>query len=83
MLSDIEIAQQATMKRITPLAAERLGISEEHLGTPGEAWLFAQVLDRFVSRTVSLNSFTQLTVTGARHGEVHAFPPRLGGRILL
>ncbi len=31
MLSDIEIAQQATMKRITPLAAERLGISEEHL----------------------------------------------------
>ena len=31
MLSDIEIAQQATMKRITPHAAERLGISEEHL----------------------------------------------------
>ena len=31
MLSDIEIAQQATMKRITPLAAERLGIGEEHL----------------------------------------------------
>ncbi|MEO8039409.1 MAG: formate--tetrahydrofolate ligase, partial [Betaproteobacteria bacterium] len=31
MLSDIEIAQQATMQRITPLAAERLGIAEEHL----------------------------------------------------
>ncbi len=31
MLSDIEIAQQATMQRITPLAAERLGIAEDHL----------------------------------------------------
>jgi len=31
MPSDIEIAQKASMKRITPLAAERLGISEEHL----------------------------------------------------
>lgn len=63
--------------------AMSLTISEEHLATPGEAWLFAQVLDRFVARTVSLNGFTQLTVTGARHGEVHAFPPRLGGRMLI
>ena len=31
MLSDIEIAQRATLKRITPLAQERLGIPEEHL----------------------------------------------------
>ena len=31
MLSDIEIAQQARMQRITDLARERLGIAEEHL----------------------------------------------------
>ena len=31
MLSDIAIAQRATLKRITPLAVERLGIPEEHL----------------------------------------------------
>ncbi|HEX7812879.1 MAG TPA: formate--tetrahydrofolate ligase [Burkholderiales bacterium] len=31
MLSDIEIAQQASLKRIVPLARERLGIPEEHL----------------------------------------------------
>jgi len=31
VLSDIEIAQQAQLKRITPLAAERLGIPEEQL----------------------------------------------------
>ncbi len=63
--------------------AMTLTVSEEHLGTQGEAWLFAQVLDHFIARTVSLNAFTQLTVVGARHGEVHAFPPRLGARTLL
>jgi formate--tetrahydrofolate ligase len=31
MPTDIEIAQKATMQRITPLAHERLGIAEEHL----------------------------------------------------
>jgi formate--tetrahydrofolate ligase len=31
MPTDIEIAQKATMQRITPLARERLGIAEEHL----------------------------------------------------
>jgi formate--tetrahydrofolate ligase len=31
VLSDIAIAQRATLKRITPLAVERLGIPEEHL----------------------------------------------------
>jgi formate--tetrahydrofolate ligase len=31
LLSDIEIAQSASLKRITPLARERLGIPEEHL----------------------------------------------------
>ncbi len=60
-----------------------LTVSEEHFGTQGETWLFALVLNHFVARTVSLNSFTHLTVTGARHGEVHSFPPRLGGRTLL
>ncbi|HEX3134701.1 MAG TPA: type VI secretion system baseplate subunit TssF, partial [Planctomycetota bacterium] len=63
--------------------AMALTVSEEHLGTQGEAWLLALILDRFIARTVSLNGFTQLTVTGARHGEVHEFPPRLGGRVLL
>jgi formate--tetrahydrofolate ligase len=31
MPTDIEIAQKATMQRITPLAHQRLGIAEEHL----------------------------------------------------
>ena len=31
MPSDIEIAQQATMKRIAQVAKEKLGIADEHL----------------------------------------------------
>ena len=31
MPSDIEIAQQATMRRISDVAREKLGIAEEHL----------------------------------------------------
>ncbi len=31
MLSDIEIAQKATVKRVIPLAKERLGIDDQHL----------------------------------------------------
>ena len=31
MPSDIEIAQQATMKRIAQVAKEKLGITDEHL----------------------------------------------------
>ena len=31
MLSDIEIAQQATLRRVTDIARERLGIPDEHL----------------------------------------------------
>ena len=31
MLSDIQIAQQAKLKRVDALAADRLGITDEHL----------------------------------------------------
>jgi formate--tetrahydrofolate ligase len=52
MLSDIEIAQQATMKRITPLAAERLGIGEEHLEPYGhyKAKISLDYLDSLADR---------------------------------
>ena len=35
MLSDIQIAQQAKLRRVDALAAERLGIAEEHLESYG------------------------------------------------
>ena len=52
MLSDIEIAQQATLKRIVPLAKERLGIPEEHLEPYGhyKAKLSLDYLDSLEGR---------------------------------
>jgi len=52
VLSDIEIAQQATLKRIVPLASERLGIDEEHLEPYGhyKAKLSLDYLDSLENR---------------------------------
>ena len=52
MLSDIEIAQQARMQRITVLARERLGIAEEHLEPYGhfKAKLSLDYLDSLNNR---------------------------------
>ena len=52
MLSDIEIAQRASLKRIVPLARERLGIDEEHLEPYGhyKAKLSLDYLDSLKDR---------------------------------
>ena len=52
MLSDIEIAQQAKLKRIAALASDRLGIREEHLEPYGhyKAKLSLQYLDSLKGR---------------------------------
>ena len=52
MLSDIEIAQQARMQRISVLARERLGIAEEHLEPYGhfKAKLSLDYLDSLKDR---------------------------------
>jgi len=47
-------------------------------------FLFASVLERFLSQYVSINSFTQLTArTLQRKEPLHTWPPRNGNRILL
>jgi formate--tetrahydrofolate ligase len=52
VLSDIEIAQQATLKRIVPLAQERLGIPEAHLEPYGhyKAKLSLEYIDSLKDR---------------------------------
>ncbi|MFT5105511.1 MAG: formate--tetrahydrofolate ligase, partial [Pseudoalteromonas tetraodonis] len=52
MKSDIEIAQQANMQRIIPLAEERLGISDEHLEPYGhyKAKVSTDFLDSLADR---------------------------------
>ncbi len=52
MPTDIEIAQKATMQRITPLAQERLGIAEEHLEPYGhyKAKISLSYLDSLIDK---------------------------------
>ncbi len=43
-------------------------------------FLLASVLERFFSRYVSINSFTETVLSTKQRGEVMRWPPRIGGR---
>lgn len=43
-------------------------------------FLLASVLERFFSKYVSLNSFTETVLSTKQRGEVMRWPPRIGGR---
>lgn len=58
-------------------------MSEDHFAGEGDLYLFADVLSEFFALYASINSFTQLTVRGARRGEVYRWPRRLGQQIML
>lgn len=63
--------------------AVTVGVDEELIGGCGEAHLLGSVLDGFIAGSVSLNSFTRLTVQCLRSGATFAWPDRLGRRKLL
>jgi type VI secretion system protein ImpG len=57
---------------------------DEDQFTGGGAFLFANVLERFFGLSVSLNSFTQLSVaTPQRKGALHEWQPRSGRKLLV
>ena len=58
--------------------ARRCGFSGE-----GEMYLFASILNEMFSSYVSLNSFTQLTVTGANTRVVYKWEPKSGNLTLI
>ena len=60
-----------------------LNLDEELLGGEGETFLFGSVLNEFFAQYVSLNSFSRLTVKGAKRGEVWQWPARIGKRAIL
>jgi len=41
------------------------------------------VLDRFIARYASMNSFTQLALASQTRGAVKTWPPRIGARSVL
>jgi type VI secretion system protein ImpG len=60
-----------------------LALLETHFANEGDLFLFAGVLNEFLSSYASINSWTQLTVKGALQGEIYEWPARMGQQILL
>ena len=58
-------------------------LDEENFGSEGEAYLFGAILDEFFAQYISLNAFLRLVVKGIKFGEIHAWPTRIGERIIL
>jgi len=48
----------------------------------GGAFLFGAVFEKFIARYVSINSFTQTSLTGEGRGRIGAWPARAGARTL-
>jgi type VI secretion system protein ImpG len=58
-----------------------LRVEVDELGFEGgSAFLLGCVLERFASRHVSINGFTQLRLVGAQRGEILNGRPRCGAR---
>lgn len=61
----------------------RIALDEEGFASEGEMYLFASLLEQFLSLYVSVNSFSHLTVRGVQHGEIYEWRPRVGRQIIL
>jgi type VI secretion system protein ImpG len=63
--------------------AVELDLRDDHFAGEGDLYLFAEILNEFLSLHASLNSFTQLTVRQSQKGETYAWPCRIGRQTLL
>ena len=61
----------------------RIALRESHFSSEGDMYLFAAVLNEFLSLYVSLNSFSRLIVKGVEKGETYEWAPRIGRQIIL
>ncbi len=61
--------------------AVTMEINEEAFGGAG-SYLFGSVLEKFLARHVSMNSFTQTSLHSETRGEVARWPARTGTRIV-
>ncbi len=63
--------------------AINMEIDEDSFAGEGDMYLFAAVLNQFFNLYVTINSYSRLTVTGTRYGEVFSWPPQMGAQSLL
>lgn len=60
-----------------------LQMNEDSFAGEGDMYVFAAVLNEFFALYASMNALTELTVRGAKFGEIYHWPPRLGQQVLL
>jgi type VI secretion system protein ImpG len=58
-------------------------LAEDRFSSDGEVFLFARLLEEFLSLYVTVNSFSQLTVVGTQKGARYEWPPRIGTQFTL
>ena len=61
----------------------QIEMQEDHFAGQGDMYLFASILNEFLSLYANLNSFIQLIVKGTNYGEVYTWQPRIGKQTLL
>ena len=61
-----------------PGTTTRITLEESYFTSEGDMILFASILDEFLSRQVTVNSFSRLIVKGNEKGETFEWPPRIG-----
>ncbi len=61
----------------------RMDLRLDHFACIGDMFLFASVLNRFLSGYTSINTFTRLSVRDIISGEVYQWKPRIGITALL
>lgn len=75
----VEALVDGALVRGTAITIEVL---EDHFAGDGDLYLFATMLNEYLSLHATLNSFTQVTVQGLQKGEVLAWPHRIGRQLL-
>jgi type VI secretion system protein ImpG len=63
--------------------AVEIGLRDDRFAGDGDLFLFAEILNEFLSLHASLNSFTQLTVRQTQKGETYTWPCKIGRQTLL
>lgn len=74
-----EALVRGSVVRGTAITMEAL---EDHFAGEGDLFLFATVLNEFLSLHATLNSFTQFSVHGVQSGERNEWPHRIGRDLL-
>ena len=71
------------LARLVKVLAQLIELDEGGFAGEGEMYLFASILNEMFAAYVSLNSFTQVSVTGTNTRVVYRWEPKSGSLTLI